>query len=349
MVAQQYLHIIRQTWWIIIAALLIGTGIGLAYSYAQLPTYEATATFVTNPALRITDTGDLVESLDTLAGRSALVTSYCQVLKSQTIVEAAAASLGLSAEMVADYSISCVVLPDSSVLELQVQGTSPYLAADLANAIGASGVEFVGSLQEIYELRLLDAAVVNTSPLAPNHPLNALFGAVIGLMAGAAFVFLRYSLNEQLRGLPSLAPLRLVDDVTRDTTGAKVLVVDDDESIAVLTRKMLSKDGYQIQVAESGQSALRLAKEWEPDVVLLDIMMPDMDGFETCHRMRRIEATANVPIIMLTAKTSIVDKTLGFEAGADDYITKPFDSIELGLRVSAQLRRIKATSQQGTF
>lgn len=188
---QQYLRIIRESWWIILAIVLISTGISIVYSYSQKPVYEATATFVVNPNVHITKTDEVLYSLDTLAGRTSLATTYSNILKSKVIIEQAAASLNVPSQMFEDYTINAVVLPDSSVLSLQIQGLSPALVADLANAIGTIGVEYISNLQEIYELRRLDLAVVNPEPISPNHPVDITLSVIISIISGVAFAILR--------------------------------------------------------------------------------------------------------------------------------------------------------------
>lgn len=116
----------------------------------------------------------------------------------------------------------------------------------------------------------------------------------------------------------------------------KILIVDDDKNICELLRLYLEKEGYQTRMAYDGEAAFKLFEEWSPDLVLLDIMMPKQDGWETCRAMR---AVSNVPIIMLTAKGDTFDKVLGLELGADDYIVKPFETKEVVARIKAVLRR----------
>ena len=120
-----------------------------------------------------------------------------------------------------------------------------------------------------------------------------------------------------------------------------VLVVDDDPDIARFVEVNLRSAGYQVSVASDGEQALEKAGLMRPDLVLLDVMMPRIDGFEVAHRLRRNPQTANTSIIMLTAKALATDKVLGLTAGADDYIIKPFDPIELLARVKGTLRRAK--------
>ena len=116
----------------------------------------------------------------------------------------------------------------------------------------------------------------------------------------------------------------------------RALVVEDDGNIAELLRLYLEKDGFEVSIASDGGEGVQCAKMFEPDIVLLDIMLPVMDGWEVCREIRR---DSKVPIIMLTAKGETVDKVSGLEMGADDYVVKPFDVKELLARVHAVMRR----------
>lgn len=116
----------------------------------------------------------------------------------------------------------------------------------------------------------------------------------------------------------------------------KILIVDDDENIANLISLYLTKECFETRIEHDGQAALAAFKEYNPNLVLLDIMLPIMDGYQVCREIRNISKT---PIIMLSAKTEVFDKVLGLELGADDYMIKPFDSKELVARVKAVLRR----------
>jgi len=120
-------------------------------------------------------------------------------------------------------------------------------------------------------------------------------------------------------------------------TGKKVLVVDDDVKTVELVKLYLDRDGYQVLTAYNGVEALRLAREGHPDLVVLDLMLPDIDGLEVCRTLRR---ESDVPIIMLTARTTDQDKLVGLDLGGDDYVTKPFSPKELMARVRAVLRRL---------
>ncbi|MDR2753630.1 MAG: response regulator transcription factor [Oscillospiraceae bacterium] len=122
----------------------------------------------------------------------------------------------------------------------------------------------------------------------------------------------------------------------------KILVVDDDSNICELLRLYLEKEGYEVLLAFEGNAAVRICAEKKPALVLLDIMLPVFDGWQVCREIRK---TSQVPIIMLTAKSEIFDKVLGLELGADDYVTKPFDTKEIVARVKAVLRRTEAAAQ----
>ncbi|MDQ3985145.1 MAG: response regulator [Actinomycetota bacterium] len=120
-----------------------------------------------------------------------------------------------------------------------------------------------------------------------------------------------------------------------------ILVADDDEDIVRFVEVNLRLEGFDVAPAADGAEALRQAEDLVPDLVLLDIMMPEMDGFEVCQRLRASTRTKHIPIIMLTAKSLSADKVVGLTSGADDYIIKPFDPIELVARVKSALRRVR--------
>ena len=124
----------------------------------------------------------------------------------------------------------------------------------------------------------------------------------------------------------------------------KILIVDDDENIADLISLYLTKECFETSIVHDGEDALREAKEFKPDLMILDLMLPGMDGYQVCREIRK---TSNLPIIMLSAKGETFDKVLGLELGADDYIIKPFDSKELVARVKAVLRRYQALKPDG--
>lgn len=119
----------------------------------------------------------------------------------------------------------------------------------------------------------------------------------------------------------------------------RILVVDDDPEVARSIEASLRKD-YRVFVVYSGVEALKEARRHQPDLIVLDVLMPDMDGLETCRQLRLDPALANVPILFLTALGRPEDKIAGFRAGADDYLTKPFNLEELNLRIRAILRRL---------
>ena len=134
----------------------------------------------------------------------------------------------------------------------------------------------------------------------------------------------------------------------------KILIVDDDENIAELISLYLLKECYDTRIVHDGESALQAVPEFKPDLILLDLMLPGIDGYQVCREIRK---ESSIPIIMLSAKGEVFDKVLGLELGADDYIIKPFDSKELVARVKAVLRRAvpaapaqaELPKQQGQF
>lgn len=120
-----YIRALLHGWWILLAALCLSTGAGLAYSYSQQPVYKAETTFIANPSLNAGSTGELLDRIDTLARRTGLVTNYCEILRSALIIDQAVAILNVPASAINPYDVSCVVLPDASILQLKVKGPSP--------------------------------------------------------------------------------------------------------------------------------------------------------------------------------------------------------------------------------
>jgi len=123
---------------------------------------------------------------------------------------------------------------------------------------------------------------------------------------------------------------------TKEMASAKVLVIDDDESIVDLLRAYLAQEGFQVDVARDGVAGLAKVRQFQPDVVVLDIMLPGLDGLEV---LRRLRGESSAYVVMLTAKAEEADKVVGLSVGADDYVTKPFSPRELAARIRAMLRR----------
>ena len=121
--------------------------------------------------------------------------------------------------------------------------------------------------------------------------------------------------------------------------GARILVVEDDREIVDVLRRTLRADGFTVEGVEGGGAALELAPDFLPDLVILDLGLPDIDGEEVCRQLRVGQETARVPILMLTARTELDDRVSGLDSGADDYLTKPFEREEILARIRALLRR----------
>lgn len=126
----------------------------------------------------------------------------------------------------------------------------------------------------------------------------------------------------------------------------RILIIDDEEDLIELVRYNLEQEGFQVQGATDGESGLDLALKETPDLVIVDLMLPGIDGLEVCRALRSSSRTASIPVIMLTAKSAESDRIVGLELGADDYVTKPFSPRELAARVKAVLRRTQAVSAE---
>ena len=136
-----------------------------------------------------------------------------------------------------------------------------------------------------------------------------------------------------------------MENLIREKTKRKILIVDDEKPIVDILVYNLQKEGYETIEANDGEEGVRVALEQKPDLILLDIMLPKMDGLSVCKRVRQ---SLNVPILMLSAKDEEIDKILGLELGADDYVTKPFSVRELMARVKANLRKLEINSEIST-
>jgi DNA-binding response OmpR family regulator len=123
------------------------------------------------------------------------------------------------------------------------------------------------------------------------------------------------------------------------TAARKILVIEDEQDILDLVRHYLEKEGYRTRTATDGAAGLAAARQEHPDLIVLDLMLPGMDGLDLCKKLRAESSTALTPVIMLTAKADETDRVVGLELGADDYLTKPFSPKELVARVKALLRR----------
>jgi DNA-binding response OmpR family regulator len=131
--------------------------------------------------------------------------------------------------------------------------------------------------------------------------------------------------------------------MSEETANPKVLVVEDEPALVETLEYSLRKQGYEVSIATDGMAALEIARREKPDLIILDVMLPRLDGYEVCRVLRQ---EMNVPILMLTARTDEVDKVVGLEVGADDYMTKPFGMRELMARVKALLRRVRLTREE---
>ena len=126
-------------------------------------------------------------------------------------------------------------------------------------------------------------------------------------------------------------------------SAGKILVVDDDQNICELLRLYIEKEGFEVRIANDGRKALEIFEEQNPDLIMLDIMLPELDGGQVCREIRK---KSQCPIIMLTAKGEVFDKVLGLELGADDYVVKPFETKEVVARIKAVLRRYGSNAEE---
>jgi diguanylate cyclase (GGDEF)-like protein len=189
-----YFQMLQRGWWVIVLAALVAVSVSLGLSYLATPQYQATASFIITPSATLTVGRDVVNSLDTLDRRS-IVSTFAEVMNSRRIVDDAATSVGVNEKALEDYEILAVVLPESSVLELDVSGPDPKITADLTNAIGAEAIKFSRGFNQVYDLNFLDTAVAPEEPFSPQPLRDAGLALLLGAAAGALLVIL----SEQIR------------------------------------------------------------------------------------------------------------------------------------------------------
>ncbi len=190
-----YFRMLQRGWWIILLTAMVGLSVSLALSYVAIPQYEASALYILSPASSITSKNDVVDSLDTL-DRPSIAATYAEILNSNRIFISACNLLGQDPTAIAkDYTIQTVVLPESSVLSLAVKGPDPQLVTSLANATGQEAISFSRSLNQAYELHILDSAILPIAPFSPQPLRDSVVGFVLGLAAGVVLAVL----SEQIR------------------------------------------------------------------------------------------------------------------------------------------------------
>ncbi len=190
---KMYLRMLQRGWWIIALCALVGIAVSLVLSYYSIPTYMASSRFVVSPDSDVSKGVDVINSLNTLDKRS-IVTTYAEVLNSNTIYNQALNELDLTGTDVDGYTHSSVVLPESSVLEIYVEGTDPQLAAKLADGIGQQAIRYIDGLNQGYNIRVLDPAQAPTEPVSPQPARDASLAFVFGMVMGVSLAIIREQL-----------------------------------------------------------------------------------------------------------------------------------------------------------
>lgn len=185
-----YFRMVQRGWWLIILTAMVGLSVSLGLSYLATPQYEASARFILSPSSSITSKNDVVDSLDTL-DRPSIAATYAEIINSNRIFLSACNLIGQDpVEISKSYTIQAVVLPESSVLALSVSGPDPQLATSLANAIGQETISFTRSLNQAYDLNVLDTAAMPEIPFSPQPVRDSIVGFVLGIAAGVILAVL---------------------------------------------------------------------------------------------------------------------------------------------------------------
>ena len=202
-----YIRILMRKWWIVIPAFLITFTSTMAFTFAQAPTYKATATFVMAPTGAQGDVGNFVNYLDVMSRRTEIASTFTQVAMSNQVRQVVVTALGLSQAQDANINIESKQRAGTNVIEITAEGSDPVLIADYANRLGNATIAYAGKLYEAYELTPLDSAIPPTRPLKPNKPLNLAVGATLGLVLGVALAFLSEYIQAPLEGIMNVGIL----------------------------------------------------------------------------------------------------------------------------------------------
>lgn len=209
------MRFIKNGWWLLLLALVAAVGGALAVTAMTAPLYQSTTRYVISPSrTTLTDGGDMVYGIDALSRRSTVAT-YVEIFQSERAIDGAAEAVNLRPDMVNDYVISAVVLPETSVIHLAVTGPNQMVTQQLATAVGAEAVAYIRDLYDVYEINLLDAAKVPEIPVSPNIPRTTVLAAVLGLVVGFLLALLR---TPEILGSPHPMPTTSTVPVDRSLT-----------------------------------------------------------------------------------------------------------------------------------
>ncbi len=317
-----YLQMLQRGWWVIVLTALVALSVSLGISYASVPQYQATASFVLSPGELLLNGPDVVRSLDTL-DRPSVVATYAEVMNSRRILEESAAFLGLQTiDLEEDYTILAVVLPESSVLQLTVSGPNPQVCAAVANTIGYQSIAFARRLNQVYDLEFLDTAVPPLLPFSPVPLRDASLAFVIGLAVGAMFVILSEQIRMPLEALRQRITIdhsssaftrryfqnRLEEDVARSTTGniGLGLIQLDGLSDLIETLPPIISQQLLHEVTRKLRNELRgndIVGRWAD--VSFAVMLPSTPEGPAERTLERIRQALSDPIILSQTNESV--------------------------------------------
>ena len=317
-----YFQMLKKNWWFILLTAFVALAASLTVSYVSVPQYNAVARFIIIPSASLTDGRDVADSLDTLDRRS-VVATYAEVMNSSRIFYSASELLGLDPLMlIEDYKIQAVDIPDSSVLELTVSGPDPVLTAKLGNAIGYQSIAFSRSLNLIYDLNVLDAAVPSEFPISPVPLRDGVVALVLGISIGAVLAVL----SEQIRSPIEAYRQRLRLDNTTGLYNANYFnrILSDeltqrpDDTLTIGIIELAGLSDYLgtlppaglhsllVKVTETLQRELRgndVIARWNETSFI--VMLPTTDGSAASRTFNRIYQALIQPFVLSVYDASV--------------------------------------------
>ncbi len=315
-----YFQMVQRGWWVILLVMLMALTTSLGLSYVAIPQYKSTARFILAPSQEILKSPDVLKSLDTL-DKTSVVATYAEVMNSQRIFDNAAAFIGKSSSDLKDYSVSAVVLPSSSVLELTVSGPNPAVTEAVANAVGFQTISYTEKLNQVYNLDFLDVAKRPSAPFSPQPLRDAGLSLLLGAMTGILLVILGEQIRMPIEALrrrmtidqPSSAytrryfERRLEEDQARSTKGEVGLGLIQLDGLSDLTESLPPVITQQLlhEITRKLRNELRgndIVGRWSN--ISFAVMLPSTPEIAAERTLARIRQALSEPIYISQTRES---------------------------------------------
>lgn len=322
-----YIQMLQRGWWIVLLTALSALAIALVTTFLATPIYQASARFIVSPNASLSRGVDVVNSLEALDKRS-IVTTYAEVLNSDNIYRQTLATYGLSPDQMNDYSYTTVVLPDTSVLELSVEGPNPAVVALLANSIGQQAISYVRGLNQVYEINVLDPAQEPTDPIRPQPLRDLSLAFALGIIVGAVLAIVRAQLIAPIEAFLQRSTMdeesgasnrrhfesTLEESVTRDvgyTVSVGLVQLEGLQGFIGIVPPPIAQDVLR-QVTKTMRNELRgndMVGRWNG--TSFAVLLPETPGQAAVSTLGRIQVALSRPITFGEGETLHLRPSIG--------------------------------------